>query len=473
MTAKIPRMLITAPKSGAGKTMITCGILQALKDRGLKITAYKCGPDYIDPMFHKEVLGIGSYNLDTFLCGRENVKRILAKHSGTDGYADIAVIEGVMGYYDGLGGISVQASAYDVADATDTPAVLIIDCKGASVSIIPYIQGFLKYRENEAKNSHIAGVILNRLSSTMYDRMKELIEKETSVKVYGYVPIIKDFVLESRHLGLKMPGEIEGIQEKLRDLGEKMEQTLDLDGLIQLAFLTTDVTKENEDSKGLTINSVSGRYTTFRIGVAMDEAFCFIYQDNLNMLAEMGAEIITFSPVHDAHLPEKLDGLIFYGGYPELYAKELSENRGIKTEIKQAVENGIPCIAECGGFQYLQESIKDEKGDTYPMCEVLQGGSFHTPSLRRFGYVTLSGGTVFGRQVGEIRAHEFHYYDSEYCGEEFEAKKPLSDRSWKCMISTDSILAGYPHIHYVGNKKVAEAFLAACGRYKNIKNNVG
>ena len=196
----------------------------------------------------------------------------------------------------------------------------------------------------------------------------------------------------------------------------------------------------------------------------------------------MGAKLIPFSPLSDEHLPEGLDGLLLYGGYPELYADRLSKNESMRMEIRRAVANGLPCIAECGGFMYLQESITDEEEYTYPMVGALKGKSYYTPSLRRFGYITLSGGAkaddmtqdgvkpdatmgsgkVFGREVGEIPAHEFHYYDSDECGSAFTAKKPLSQKNWKCIISTETLLAGYPHIHYYGNLNVVRAFLDTC-----------
>lgn len=498
----IPRILITAGKSGAGKTMITCGILEVLKRKGFCITAYKCGPDYIDPMFHREVLGIQSYNLDTFLCGRETVRELLFRHhiseKGMSGEQiaagrmqpgqsmtnHISVIEGVMGYYDGLGGISLEAGTYDIADTTDTPSVMVVDCKGASVSVIPYIQGFLKYRDEKSPNSHIQGVILNRISPMMYERMKTLIENEISVHVYGYVPDIKDFVLESRYLGLKLPGEISQIKEKLQRLGDLLEESLDIDGLVKLAEsaqplqIDKDSICNREDSTpgkgrrsgGDEVALAQERTReSLRIGMASDEAFCFLYQDNQDILERMGAEIIPFSPLHDTDLPDKLDGVIFYGGYPELYAKRLSENESMREQIRQKLLDGMPCIAECGGFMYLTDSIRDEGGTVYPMCGVLGGECFYTPSLCRFGYVRLCGGKVFGKDVGDIFAHEFHYYDSRQRGESFEARKPLSDRTWKCMVSTDTVLAGYPHIHYAGCPKVAEAFIEACGNYHRMK----
>lgn len=453
----VPRLLITASASGVGKTLLTCGILQTLKNRGLKLASFKCGPDYIDPMFHKNVLGIDSYNLDIFMCGREGVKSILDSHGEE---VDIAVIEGVMGYYDGIAAVSTDASAYDVADLTDTPSVLIVDCKGMSVSIVSIIRGFVGYRSD----SHIRGVILNRLSPMMYGRMKRLIERETGIRVYGYVPVMEDCVLESRYLGLCMPQELEGLDRQISVLAERLEASLDIDGLIELARRGSG-SQLSEYKKG---GKDKPEFMGLRIGVAKDEAFCFMYRDNLELLESMGVTLVSFSPVHDKRLPDKLDGLLLYGGYPELYARELSANQAMREDIKESIAGGLPCMAECGGFMYLQKEITNEQGESFPMVGVLEGGSYKTASLRRFGYVMLSGGRVFGQDVGEIRAHEFHYYDSDECGRAFTARKPLSDKMWECMISTDTLLAGYPHIHYIGNPEIASAFLHACKRNKQI-----
>lgn len=448
---ELPRILFSAFASGKGKTMITCGILKCLKSRGVKLTAFKCGPDYIDPMFHREVLGIDSYNLDTFLCGRESVPDRLAQCAGQ---SELAVIEGVMGYFDGIGGISADASTYDVADASRTPVVMIVDCKGASLSVVPCIQGFLGYRTEKVKDTYIRGIILNRVSRMQYKRMKELIERECEVKVYGYVPEMTDIVLESRHLGLKRPDETEDFQEKLKILGKRLEETVDIDGLLRLAGTAPDITHR--------MPQLPVKKYKLRIGAARDEAFCFIYKDNLELLEQMGAELVFFSPLSDTGLPEKLDGLILYGGYPELYAGSLSRNRQMRTAIRTALKRGLPCIAECGGFMYLQEQMEGADGEYYEMVGALKGKSFRTDSLQRFGYIMLEKGRVFGMEAGKIPAHEFHYYNSEECGNAFQAKKPLSERRWECMISTDTILAGYPHICYAGNVKVAEAFLEAC-----------
>ena len=486
---EIPRIMITAMRSGAGKTMITCGILKAWKMQGKQIASFKCGPDYIDPMFHKTVIGVSSYNLDSYMCGSDGVRKILAKNGQN---SEISVIEGVMGYYDGIAGISTDASAYDIAKITDTPVVMVLDCKGLSVSAVPCIEGFLHYKEN----SHIKGVILNRLSPMMYGRMKQMIEEQTKVRVYGYVPVMPECALESRYLGLKLPGERQDVEERLNVLGRKLKETLDLEGLQELAhsaeeFLYDEEKKEADQStdqseqdiydrkendvesekqkslqKDATIQKKEEAVEKVRIGVAMDEAFCFIYEDNLDILQKLGAEIVPFSPIHDKCLPEDISGVIFYGGYPELYAEKLSQNQTMLKSVKEALDARMPCMAECGGFMYLQEFIEDETGNKFQTVGALSGKSYNTGSLRRFGYIMLEGGTVFGQDVGKIPAHEFHYYDSDDCGEAFLAKKPMSKRSWQCMISTDTMLAGYPHMHYYGNEKVPEAFLKACRRYK-------
>ena len=469
-TAKIPRILLTAASSGSGKTMITCGILKALKNRGLDCATFKCGPDYIDPMFHRKVLGIDSYNLDTFMCGRSGVKRSILCHGSRK---DICILEGVMGYYDGIAGISKEASAWDVADATDTPAVLILDCKGVSVSAVAVVKGFLEYEPEH----HIRGVIFNRISPMMYGRMKQMTEEQLGIKVYGYVPVVPDCVLESRYLGLQLPEEVEEIEEKLNCLAAIAEDTVDLDGLLELACDTSRLseisdcgsrTENIQLEEKLMEEPQALKNSKLRIAVASDEAFCFIYPDNLETLERLGAEIVTFSPLHDRKLPDNIHGLVLYGGYPELYAEGLSRNQSMREDICQVLSGGLPCIAECGGFMYLQEQMEGSDGKDYDMVGFLSGRSYKTEKLRRFGYVTLSGEKVFEQNVGEITAHEFHYYDSEECGQAFLAKKPLSSRQWNCMISTGTLLAGYPHIHYMGNPQVAEAFVRACGAYDGV-----
>lgn len=456
---KIPRILLAAGSSGSGKTLITCGLLEALVERGLKTASFKCGPDYIDPMFHSRVIGTKSRNLDTFFTGSEVTKYLLTRNARD---CEIAVMEGVMGFYDGVAGTTTTASAYDLAKVTDTPVILIVNSRGMSVSLAAYVKGFLEYK----KDSHIKGVIFNQMSPMLYPRMKKLLEEELGVAVLGYVPKVEDCVIESRHLGLVLPDEIPELKDRLHKLAGVLEETLDIDRILELAGEAPDLLDAKPES--VTDFRLS---EPVRIGVAEDEAFCFFYADNFRLLGEMGAEIVPFSPMEDKQLPDDLDGLLLYGGYPELNGKKLEQNTTMKDMIREKLKAGMPCMAECGGFMYLHEQMEDMGGVFRKTCGVIPGKCFRTPRLTRFGYITLTAGKpVFGRsaeEIGEIPAHEFHYFDSENCGSDFHAAKPMSKRGWDCMHSSSNLLAGYPHIYYYGNPQIPRAFLMKCLEYHN------
>lgn len=459
----IPRLMIAAPGSGSGKTLLTCGILQALKNRGYQTASFKCGPDYIDPMFHSRVIGSKSRNLDSFFTDKQTLSYLFAQNVKG---CDIAVLEGVMGYYDGIAGTTTKASAYEVASITDTPAVLIINAKGMSLSAAAIAAGFAGFRTD----SHIKAVILNQISPMLYPRMKKQIETETGLLVLGYLPLLHDCVLESRHLGLVLPQEIEDIKERLNRLAEVLEESLDWEGLFSLARGAGDIA---EDHPGLTakIQAMHRQFANqeLTVGLARDEAFCFIYEDNLTLLRQLGVTIREFSPLHDGALPEGLSGLLLPGGYPELYAAELSKNVPMLKSIAKAAEGGLPIIAECGGFLYLHEMVRDSNGTAYPMAGVIKGTAFNTKKLSRFGYITLTGGTVFGRDIGGILAHEFHYYDSDANGADFIASKPESKLNWKCIHAQETALMGFPHYYFYGDLALPEAFLEACLKNKNIR----
>lgn len=453
---KIPRILLAAGSSGSGKTLITCGLLEALVERGLKTASFKCGPDYIDPMFHSRVIGTKSRNLDTFFTGSEVTKYLLTRNARD---CEIAVMEGVMGFYDGVAGTTTTASAYDLAKVTDTPVILIVNSRGMSVSLAAYVKGFLEYK----KDSHIKGVIFNQMSPMLYPRMKKLLEEELGVAVLGYVPKVEDCVIESRHLGLVLPDEIPELKDRLHKLAGVLEETLDIDRILELAGEAPDLLDAKPES--VTDFRLS---EPVRIGVAEDEAFCFFYADNFRLLGEMGAEIVPFSPMEDKQLPDDLDGLLLYGGYPELNGKKLEQNTTMKDMIREKMKAGMPCMAECGGFMYLHEEMEGMDGNFYQMAGVIPGKAYRTPKLSRFGYVTLTQKKpALGMEdFGEIPAHEFHYFDSENCGGDFHAAKPESKRGWDCIHGTDTMLAGFPHLYYYGNPEVPKAFLKKCLAYK-------
>ena len=459
---RTPGILLTAPASGSGKTLITCGILQALVNRGQKIVSFKCGPDYIDPMFHGKVIGTKSRNLDTFFTDADTTRYLYEKN--TEGF-DLAVVEGVMGYYDGLGGIRTEGSTYDVARTLDLPAILIVNCRGASLSVLATVRGFLEYQ----KDSHICGVILNQISPMIYGQLRMLIEQELQIRVFGYVPKMENLSLDSRHLGLVLPGEIRALQKKLNDLAEKLEETLDLDGMIS-EIKTAEYRTAGKSDIRKEIQALSFP-DKIRIAVAEDDAFCFTYLDNLELLEEMGAKLVPFSPLRDGRLPEAVSGLILSGGYPELHAKELGSNRSMSASVRKAVADGMPCIAECGGFLYLHRELEDTDGRFYPMAGVLDAKAYRTEKLSRFGYVTLTAeeDQLLGKAGTQIRGHEFHYWDSESCGESFHARKPAGRREWDCVHGTNTLYAGFPHLFYYSNLQVPHAFLRSCFAYQGLK----
>ena len=438
-----PRIIIAAPASGSGKTMLTCGLMKAFRDRGLAVHGMKCGPDFIDPLFHAKILGVKSRNIDGFLMNREQMRATLYRH-GKD--ADITVMEGVMGYYDGIGGSSVALSTYETAAVTRTPVLLVVDCSGCGVSIVPMIRGLKDYRSDAG----IAGVILNNISDGLAEKLAEVILEETDLPVVGSLPKDPALAVGSRHLGLVLPDEIKDIEEKLAGLAGRIAEYFDLDKILEIAGKAPEV---RECSSGIAAGLEDA--PAKRIADAADEAFCFMYDDNEDALREAGAEIVHFSPLHDEHLPENISGIILPGGYPELYCKALSENVSMRAEIKQAHASGMPLMAECGGFLYLHDSLKDMDGTVWPLVGLLDAEAYYAGKTGRFGYIT-----VMDKETGrEVRAHEFHAYESTDPGSACMAVKPVSGRNWKCMHKVNGGLWGFPHLYYPSCPEIVEAFL--------------
>ena len=442
------RVVFAAPASGSGKTTVVCGVLQALRERGMRPVSFKCGPDYIDPMFHERALGVPSGNLDLFFSDPDTLRRLFLRDA--EG-AELAVIEGVMGYYDGLGAATDAASTYRVAEALDAPAVLIVDARGQSLSALATLTGFLRYRPD----SRIRGVIFNRMSGHVYNALRPEAAR-LGVRPLGYLPKLDDLSIESRHLGLITPGEIADLSGRLHRLAEALEETVDLDGLLGLAASASPLPRQPEP--------VYPDMPKTRIAVARDEAFCFLYKDNLRLLGRFGAELVYFSPLRDAALPSGTQGLILPGGYPELYAETLSGNRSMRQAIREALRNGLPCLAECGGFLYLHRELEDAAGISYPMVDIIPAKAWRTERLGRFGYVTLSakrdGGLL--RPGETVRGHEFHYWESGDCGRDLLAEKPAGGRRWDCAHVSETLYAGFPHLFYESNPKLIERFLRRC-----------
>lgn len=460
---RIPRLMIAAAASGSGKTVVSCGLMQALKEKNLKVVSAKCGPDYIDPMFHKEVLGVEAENLDLFFCSGPVIKSLFAEHAKE---ADIAVIEGVMGYYDGLAVDCDMASSYDVAKALEAPVILVVRSKGMALSILAVIKGMIEFRSD----SNIKGILLNQVSSMLYPRLKEMIEiglrdMGYSIPVVGYVPEAEVFELKSRHLGLISPAELTGIRQQMAAAGQLLAETVDLGRIIEIA-------KAAPALEALSLPALPAAAIpapSVKVGLAKDDAFGFYYQDNLNLLRHLGCELVEFSPLKDSRLPEGISGLLLGGGYPEIYAPELERNAGLRAAIKGAIADGLPCLAECGGFMYLQERLQGVDGHIYEMVGAIAGQSMQKEKLVRFGYINitaLSDGAYL-RSGEQIRGHEFHYWDSNCNGESCLAEKPSGSRPWQCIHMDENLFAGYPHLHYYSNPELAKRFV------QKLKNDGG
>ena len=478
---RIPRILIAAPGSGSGKTLLICALLRLLGRKGIRAAAYKCGPDFIDPMFHKKVLGTPSRNLDLYLAGEEGVRRSFA--AGCEG-AQIAVIEGVMGYFDGTGTSGMEGSSYHLASVLQAPVLLAADVRGMSRSAAALIKGFADYGEQKM----IRGAFLNRVSPAIADRISGWLKSEAKIPVLGSFPVDESLRIESRHLGLVEPDEIPDLLQKIDRAADLLEQTLNLELLLEIAKSAPvlRVEKESVKAPGTVPESdwgdavpesarkdstaksaredATAKASPVTIAVAEDEAFSFFYEDNLELLEELGAEIVSFSPLHDTSLPEA-DGLLIGGGYPELRAQELAANTFMVSAIRRAAEQGMPMLAECGGFQYLQEELVDAEGTAYKMCGVLKGSSRMTKKLVRFGYVEVSGEGLYFGSGRAIRGHEFHYSDSTDNGSACRAVKP-DGRSWDCMVVQGRITAGYPHLYYRSDPAFAEAFVTECRKFR-------
>lgn len=442
--------MIAAAGSGSGKTTVTTALLKAFLLEGKNVAAYKCGPDYIDPMFHSEVIKIPSRNIDTFILGENNVKYVVGKNSLS---MDISVVEGVMGYYDGTG-IGTNGSSYEIARLLGCPVVLVLNCEGMAISVCAVIEGFKNFREE----SNIKGVILNNISEGMYRYYKNIIETNIQVKVYGYMNRLDDCKLESRHLGLVTAQEIGNLQSIVNTLGENASRTIDIKGLNELAQTAPII--EYEDP-------VIERKDEVNIGIAYDKSFCFYYRDSLEVLEKMGANLIYFSPMSDKKLPDNLSGLIFGGGYPELYMDDLSNNKLMLEDIKEKISSGIPTFAECGGYMYLLDSFKED-GNEYELAGVCEGQSYMTNRLNNFGYVTLTADkdNLMCKKGDKINGHEFHYSTSTNLGDAFTATKPESEKTWKCIVADDTKFMGYPHLHFLGNIDFARNFIDTAISYQ-------
>lgn len=441
---RMPRVLLAGANSGCGKTSITCGVLKALVNRGLHIQSYKCGPDYIDPMLHSHITGRDCRNLDPFFSTGQDLRYLVGKDSQD---VDFSVTEGVMGYYDGVG-ISCEKSTWTVSKETGTPTILIFNVKGMSHTMIPLIKGMIEYQENP-----VTGVILNRCSKGMYQLMKPEIEEKLGISVVGYFPQKEGIYIGSRHLGLMTAAEIDNLDEILNLLGETAEECIDIDLLLKIGQRAEELPKVKRPEVP--------KKKRARIAVAKDNAFCFYYKENLEILEQLGAELCYFSPVNDTHLPEDTDGIYLGGGYPETYRKELADNISMKQSICEAAQSGRPIIAECGGFMYVCNHLVETDDSLEEMLGLINTDVRMTKRLSmQFGYVTMKAlyDTAFFKKDTKIRVHEFHYSKADKRGDACEITK-YSGKCWNGLYVKDKIMAGYPHFYFHNCREVAKRFV--------------
>lgn len=428
--------VIAGTNSGCGKTTTSIGLMALLQSLGHDIAPFKTGPDYIDPLFHSTILGTPSYNLDSFLLPKSAITYLFTKHTLNK---SIAIVEGVMGMYDGMG-VDALGSTYELSQKLHLPVVLVVNCKGLYQSVAAIVKGFAGLKEN----ANVKGVIFNHCPGNDYfNFLKSLVEKENGISCIGYIPTNKSFALESRHLGLVQAEEVSELSEKVNELKETMQTTIDIPKLLEISRIdeTPIVNYElpNIDLSGL------------NIGVAHDKAFRFYYKDNLELLEELGATLHYFSPLESKKLPPYCNCLYLGGGYPEVFAHDLSQNTVLFNAINQAAEDGMPIYAECGGLMYLTDKIIDLDEKEYKMAGVFKASVQMTKGLQKFGYANLS----YQNEV--TKCHEFHRskivtdgYECNYALA-YQLSKPERQIEWTCGLKYKNCLAAYAHVHFYSN----------------------
>jgi cobyrinic acid a,c-diamide synthase len=451
-------LVIAGTHSGAGKTTLTLGLLAAWRRRGVAVQPFKVGPDFIDPGHHARAAGRPSYNLDGWMLPREENLRIFRRHADD---ADLAVVEGVMGLFDGYDGTSEAGSTAQMAKWLGLPVILLVDARSMARSAAALVHGFATFDPDLT----LAGVVFNRVGSvTHLDYLRQALESVPGgVRCFGGLPRETELAIPERHLGLVTTEDhpLEGAY--LEGLADLVARHLDLDGLLAaLAPAPLEPIPAPSASPAPVV----------RLGVARDRAFCFYYPDNLEWLAGFGAEIVPFSPLDDREIPPDLHGLYLGGGYPELFAPQLSANQAMRRIIRERAAAGLPIYAECGGLMYLCREIADLEGQPHAMAGVLPFSVRMLPRLKSLGYreVTLTGEGLLGPAGTRIRGHEFHYSEIVAAPLELPRLYRLTARRGGEPVSEgytlNQVLASYVHLHFGSNPEAARHLVACCQRFK-------
>lgn len=451
----LPRVLIAGVTTGAGKTTLTLGILAALRQRGLKVQPFKVGPDYIDSGLHYHAAGVRSHNLDSWMGSAEVVKTVFVKNAAQ---AQISVIEGVMGLYDTGRGHRLRGSTAHVAMILKAPVILVVNAKVMGQSIVAMVKGYIDYEPG----INIQGVILNNAGVFHQTEIVPRLEEELGVRVLGCLGERPSINIPERHLGLLPGEENQSLAAAIAAMGEFVNQEIDLDSLLKLAGEAPDLKGYNTEvfpPQGL------------KVGIARDEAFSFYYQDSLDYLQELGAELCFFSPLRDRTIPA-VDGLYLGGGFPEMFLQPLGNNRSMIDSIRSADQQGMPILAECGGFMYLTESITDFAGHTWPGAGIIPAQVEMSNRLQALGYVeaTATHDSIIACQGDVVRGHEFHYSRLNGVAKEqhaFILRGGMGTDGRADGYLRGNLLASYVHLHLRSNPQAAKYFLAACNRYKS------
>lgn len=422
-------IVIAAPNSGSGKTIVTLGIIKTLKD--LKYTVFPCkvGPDYIDTAFLRRISGQEAQNLDSFLQGKE-YKILINKD------LDLCIIEGVMGYFDGIYN-TFENSTYSIAKDLNLNAILVYAPKGEMFSVVPKIQGMVNFAPN------IKGIIFNRVSKNYFKLLKEIVEKYVGIKVLGFIEESKYLEINSRHLGLIQSVEVEDLEEKIEKVSHEIKKNVDLDEFLKL-------TKEINVFSPMTLTK-----TNFKAAIALDRAFSFYYRENIDILNSL-FEVEFFSPIKDKVLPDA-DFVYIGGGYPEIFKEELSANKKMLMSIRDFVEGGGFLFAECGGLMYLTEKIDDRY-----MVGIFKGETYMTDKLQNFGYVEVEIGRdcVIGYKGDKFTGHEFHKSVVNLKHEKIlRVKKAMGNRITDCGYQYKNAFAMYPHVSFFGSFNIVKNIL--------------
>ncbi|MFD0694936.1 cobyrinate a,c-diamide synthase [Paenibacillus sp. GCM10027628] len=454
------RIVIAGTGSGVGKTTLSIGLMAALQQRGSVVQGFKCGPDYIDPTYHTAVTGRASRNLDAWMVGRDAVKEIYRR--GRQG-ADISIIEGVMGMFDGKNPLSDEGSTADIGRILNAPVLLVVNIASMARSAAAIVKGFQQFGAGD----QIVGVIANRAGSEgHYKMVKQAIEQECGIPVIGYLTRDADIELPERHLGL-VPSVERGEMKPFFDkLAERVSAHIDLEKLLELA-----VCDKLPSLPTLFPDSAPAVSQRVKIAVAKDAAFHFYYPENLELLEAGGAELVYFSPLADEEVPTEADGLYIGGGFPEEFAAQLAVHEKAKSSILKRIAEGIPTLAECGGFMYLTESIADTLGNAYPMVGVIPGKVTMQPKLAALGYREVEGmaGNFLLTPGVLARGHEFHYStfqanEGALLNPAFQTKGRLGTKAEG--FTNANVAAGYTHLHFASQPGIVPTWIHACERYR-------